>query len=95
MRARRVDDPDLAGGIDQRHRLARRVVGQAEDGEVGLVERLAPRGGVLAPGFVERDELKFAAAGEPVADFEPGGARGAVDEHGLRHGSGSSRSTWM
>ena len=61
-----VDHPHLAGRIDQRDGLARRIVGQAQEREVGFVERLAARRGILAPRVVEREQRELAAAGEPV-----------------------------
>ena len=70
VRGRGVDHLD-AVALDQRHRLARRVVGQAEDHSVGAVQQLAARLGVLAPRRVDRDDLQVAPAGQPLADLRP------------------------
>ncbi len=81
-----VDD---AGAIvvDQRHALTRRIVGQAQDHEIGIVQRRAPRRGILAQIAVERDEIDLGAPGQPFADFQAGGAGSAVDEDRTPHGS--------
>jgi hypothetical protein len=41
---------------DHRHRFLRRIVGQAEDDEIGIVQRLALGGGILAL-FIGQDDL--------------------------------------
>jgi hypothetical protein len=72
----------------------RGIVGQAQDREIGLVERLAPRACVLAPRLVEHEQLELAPAGEPVGDLEPGRAGAAVDENRRGHARNcSSRSS--
>ena len=49
-------------------------------------------GRILALGIRQRDQRQLGAAGQALADFEPGGAGGAVDEDfGLfAHGSGAN-----
>jgi hypothetical protein len=70
MRGRCVDD---AGAViaDHRHRFARRIVGQAEDHEIGVVQRFAPRGGILAARVVERDQREFARPARRSAISRP------------------------
>jgi hypothetical protein len=95
VRGRGVDDPHLAFRIDQRHRLTRRIVGQAQDSEVGVVERLAPGCGILAARLVERHQRKLGPSGKPIGDLESGRPGGAVDEDRVYHqSSASSRSRW-
>ena len=65
---------------DQRHRLARGIIGQTQDHDIRVVQRLAARGGVLAPVIIQRDQRKFGAAGQPRRDFKARGTGGAVDE---------------
>ena len=84
VRRRRVDDA-RAVIVDQRHRLARRIVGQAEDDDVRSIERVPARAGILAVLFVQRDQRQFGAAGQPVADFDPRGAMAAIDEDAGGH----------
>jgi hypothetical protein len=74
------------GVADQADRLARRVVRQAEDHQVGGVEQLGPGGGVLAAFGRDRQQLEVRAADQPLADLQAGGAGLAVDENpGLTH----------
>ena len=65
-------------------RLARRVVGQTEDHDIGLVQVPAPHLRVLARGLRNLHERHVVARRQPIADLEPGGARLAVDEY-VRH----------
>ena len=61
--------------VDQRDRFARGVVGQAEDDEIGVVERLARAPSAsLRRVVVERDQRDVVAPGQPLADLEPGRA---------------------
>jgi len=55
---------DHAGAIicDHRHRFLRRIVGQAKDDEIGIVQCLTPCCGILALVIGQDDLRKFAAA---------------------------------
>jgi hypothetical protein len=72
--------------VDQLDRLARGIVGQAEDDEIRGIERLGARARILAPRVIERDQRDLVAPGEPFANLKPGGARRTVDEHRRGHG---------
>ena len=78
---------DHAGAIvvDQLDGFARSVVGQAQDDEIGVVQRRLARLGVLALCIVQRDDRDLRAIGQPFANFEAGGAGGAVDEDRNAH----------
>src|SRR6185312_8224991 len=80
MRGRRVDDAHRIA-LDEPHRLARGIVGQAEHHEVGAVQEVAPRRGLLAARGIDREEIEVAPSGEPPMDLQPGRAGLAVDEH--------------
>src|SRR5690606_4652180 len=70
-------------------------VGQAQDCEVGIVKRLAPRLGILAPRFVQRQQHELAAPGEPLRNLQSGSTHRAVDKNRVRHqASASSRSSF-
>ena len=84
-----VDDPGPVV-VDQRHRLAGGVVGQAQDDDVGVVERLSPRRRLLALRLVQHHQRDLGPVRQAVADLQPGGAGGAVDEDGDAHGSPSA-----
>ncbi len=79
MRGRGVDH---AGGVvlDQRHAFLRRIVGQAEDGDIGGVEEALALLLVLALLGRDRDELEVATGGEALADLQTRGTGFAVDE---------------
>ena len=64
--------------------LARRVVGQAQDDHVGLVEVPAPHLRVLARLLRNLDEVHVLARGQPLPNLEPGRPRLPVDEY-VRH----------
>ena len=85
MRGRGVDHP-RAIVLDQRHGLASSVVGQAEDDEIGVVQRFPPRGRILAPTVVERDQRDFRPAGQSFANLEARGAGGTIYEDGRGQG---------
>ena len=68
VRGRGIDDAGTVVG-DQRHRFARRIVGQAENDEVGVVDRLAPRPGVLAAIIGQGEDRQVGPASQPVADM--------------------------
>ena len=78
-----VDD-DRAGVLHKRDRLDGGGVGQAEEGDVGRVERLGTSGRVFAQLIGHAEQLDVGTAREPVVDAQTGGARLAVDED-LRH----------
>ena len=94
VRGRGVDHPHFAAGLDQGDGLACGIVRQAQDREIGRVERLGARGRILAPGLVEHDEIELGAPRQPFGDLEPGGAGGTVDEYAVGHQpNASSRSS--
>jgi hypothetical protein len=74
---------DHAGGVrlDQRHRLASGVVGQAQDGHVRAVQRVATGVDILADRVGQADERQVAAALQALADLQTRGAGLPVDEH--------------
>ena len=90
MRGRGIDDPNLAAS-GQLYRFARRIVGQAEDREIRLVQGLAPGGGVLAPSFVQDQQRKFVPPRQPFGNFEAGGADRTINEYACRHRAPSLR----
>ena len=71
--------------VDDRDRIARGRVGQAEHDEVGGAHRVAPGGRVLAALGIDADRRDRQGA-EPFADAEAGGAGLAVDEDRTRVG---------
>ncbi|MCY1196742.1 hypothetical protein D9M72_80920 [compost metagenome] len=77
---RRVDD----GG----RRLARGLVGQAQDGDVAGVDRLGAALRVLALRLGQRQQPQVGAAVQALMDLQAGGALVAVDENkGMGHGA--------
>ena len=74
-----VDHPH-SGIVDQGDGLLRRLIGQTQDHQVGIVQRGFACRRILAVGIGQGDQRKFAAARQTLADFQPGGAGGAVDE---------------
>ena len=89
MRRRGVENArsGLAHAVDERRRLARRGVRQAQDDEVDGGEEIALRRRVLAA--LGGDALHGDAVdgAEALADAEPGRAGLAVDEDGLGGGA--------
>ena len=85
MRGRRIDHPHLGVG-DQRDGLAGGVVRQAQDHDVGAVERVGPSRGILAARIVQDDQFELAARRKALADFEPRRTGRAVDEDLGDHG---------
>jgi hypothetical protein len=90
VRGAGVDHPrtGVAGAVQQRHGGARRVIGQAQDHAVGCVDDVALGRFILGALARQADDLDVAAASQPLADLESGGAVFAVDEdfrsaHGL------------
>src|SRR5690606_39135814 len=61
--------------------LPRSIIRQAEDHDVGFIERLFPRSGILAPVIAQRNEAEIIATIKPRTDFEPRCPRFAVDEN--------------
>ena len=56
MRGAAVEDAHALVG-DERHRFARRLVGQTEHGEIDIVEQAAPLGRILATLGRDADHL--------------------------------------
>ena len=73
--------------VDQRHAFLRRIVGQAQDRDIGRVEEVGARGRILAPLGRDRDDLEVVAAGKPRPDLQAGRAVFAVDEDFRFHAS--------
>ena len=84
MRGGRVDHADI-GIFDQRHRLARRIVRQTENDQIGGVEGARPRRLVLALGLGQGDHGQIAARGQPLADLQTRGSGCPIDEDFRRH----------
>jgi uncharacterized protein (DUF305 family) len=68
-----INDAHLAS-LRQVHRLARGIVVQAQDREIGRVQRITARLRRLAAGIVEDQQVELAAVGQPVGNFQAGGA---------------------
>ncbi len=85
MGGRGIDHAHL-GVLDQRHRLARGLVRQTENDDVGAVQGGGPGARVLALGIAQLDDGEVAASGSLSRISSPGGARGTVDENFLGHG---------
>ena len=77
--------------INQGHGFTRRVVRQAQDHQIGIVERLLARAGIFAVGIAEGDQRKLAAPRKPFADLKPRGACRAVYENPGRHAATFNR----
>jgi hypothetical protein len=86
VRRGRVDHPQRRV-LDQGGGLARRLVGQAENRQIGPIEHLGPAVGVLPLRLRQAQELDVGPSGQPGADLQAGGAHIAVDENPCRHGS--------
>jgi len=78
---------DHAGHIigDQRDRLARRIIGQAKDRDIGGVQRAGARLRILALGIIQHDQAELTPPRQPVSDFEASRPRRAVDKDLGRH----------
>ena len=74
----RVHEPGPACGGPP-GRIARRVVGQAEHGDVGLLHPFAASRRILSLRLGKVQELEVVAPHEPVANAKPGGAHVAID----------------
>ena len=70
MRGRCIDD---TGGIilDERDRLFRRRIRQAQERNVGCIEELAALLGVLALILIDEQQLDVVAAAEALVNLEP------------------------
>ena len=79
----RVEHPHVVAR-NEADRLARGIVGQAQDHDVGLVEKPAPLLRVLARGLRYLHQRHVLPRREPLPNLEPGRARLPVDEH-VRH----------
>ena len=84
MRGRGVDYPRPVVG-DQRDGFARGIVWQAEDDEIGIVDRLPACLGILATIIGQGQDRQVGTPRQPVGDLQPGRARAAIDENRLRH----------
>ena len=58
MRGRGVDDAH-ARALGHRHSLARGIIMQAQNREIGRVKRLAARGWVFAAGVIKDDQREL------------------------------------
>ena len=65
--------------------VPRRRIGQAEDRDIGPVQRVPARLRVLPLGVGELDELQIRPSLKPRPDLQPGGSRLAIDEDFCRH----------
>ena len=65
--------------------LARGLVGQAEHGEISLVEAIFARGFILALLVRQRDEFDVWLFGESLVDLQTGGADMAIYENAFFH----------
>jgi hypothetical protein len=81
-----IDDPQRRV-LDQSGGLPRRLVGQAENRQVGPIEHPGPPRGVFPLVFRQAQELHIAAPGQPRADLQASGAHITVDENFCDHGS--------
>src|SRR5690606_32478217 len=75
-----VDHAGLRIG-DERGGFLGGGVGQAKEGDVGGVETLGPRGGVLAQGGIDLNDRDVGARGQPFEDLQSGGALLAIDKY--------------
>ena len=83
-----VDHPGV-GIVNHGHRLPGRLVGQAQEDQVGGVEAFLPFRRVLALFLVNEKKLDILAGGQPVVDLQAGGALPSVDENHRFHASRS------
>ena len=67
MRGRSVDH-DCIRILDERNGLDSRGIGKAEEGDVGGIERVAPRRDILAQFLWKRDNLYVVARSEPFTN---------------------------
>ncbi|MNR25661.1 hypothetical protein D3C85_1428250 [compost metagenome] len=74
-----VDHPHLRV-VDCRHGLAGGGIGQAQQGDVGAVDRLAASLRVFAFGFGQGQQAQVAAVLQAGMDLQAGGALVTVDE---------------
>ena len=74
--------------------LGRRVVREAQDGDVGGLETLSPSLRVLALRLVDLEQLEIVAGDQPVTDAQARRARMTVDEDPVRHGRQCRLATW-
>ena len=76
---------DSCGEEELDYGLARGIVGQTEDGDVGLVDVRAAGCGILAFFFAYGKQLDVRPCGKPLCDPQAGRAGGAVYKH-FSHG---------
>src|SRR5690606_9188181 len=94
MGGRGIDHPRRIV-LDQRYALARGIVGQAPNGDVGGVQELGAGRWVLAPLRRNRNELDVLAPGKPRAYLQPRRAVLTVDEDFCRHGLSPEKSLFQ
>ena len=75
-----VDDADIVVARHHLHRFLRRVVGQAENGDIGAVQHVLAHGGIAPLGFRNGQQLDIAAVGHARADLQARGSVFAIDE---------------
>ncbi|MNT16024.1 hypothetical protein D3C72_1511090 [compost metagenome] len=80
-----VDHAGIGVGY-QRHRLARGHVGQAQEGNVGGVQKACSLGRVLALVIGNAQQFHVGTTGKIVKQPETGGAFLTIDEHFENHG---------
>jgi len=98
VRSARIDDLDATParsfyGIDERHRLARSIVVQAQDDQVHLFDQRAFGGRVFALCGGNADQLDLVQALQALTNLQSGGAGFAVNEyfvHGVSWGQGAA-----
>jgi hypothetical protein len=57
VRSRGIDDPNV-GCLDQRDRFARRLIGQAKNGEICRIEHIAPGLKILTPSLGQGEQFE-------------------------------------
>ena len=84
MGGRGVDDANCLI-IDQGHGFPSGIVRQAQNHDVGAVQRFFAGANVLSVGIRQLPDGQLPASGQPLADFQPSGAGGAVYENFCTH----------
>ena len=73
-----VENPHILA--HQRHDLARGVIGQAEEGEVALIDDRRPGADILAVCLGNFQNFKFIPLHQTVRDPQPGSTGGTIDK---------------
>ena len=81
-----VDEPRRVGAGEHLHGFPRAFVGQAQDGDVRLLEEILPHRLVAPFRLGDGNHVEVGASGKPRPDLQPGGAVFAVDEYSRFHG---------